>query len=71
MSAEKNRRPRRFSSAKTELASRQPLPSVRVAKALLAEYIDGFFNLVRLHSTVGSMRPVTYELRSRATPLAA
>lgn len=60
-----------FSSAKTELAIRQPLASFRVAKALLAEYIERFYNLVRLHSTVGYMSPVAYELRSRATPLAA
>jgi transposase InsO family protein len=60
-----------FSSAKTELAIRRPLASFRVAEALLAEYIDDFYNPVRLHSTVGYMSPVAYELRSRATALAA
>ena len=57
--------------AKTELAIRRPLASFRVAEALLAEYIDDFYNPVRLHSTVGYMSPVAYELRSRATALAA
>jgi transposase InsO family protein len=60
-----------FSSAKTELAIRRPLASFRVAEALLADYINHFYNPVRLHSTVGYMSPVAYELRSRATALAA
>ncbi len=60
-----------FSSAKTELAIRRPLASFRVAEALIADYINHFYNPVRLHSTVGYMSPVAYELRSRATALAA
>ena len=60
-----------FSSVKTELAIRQPVASFRVAQSLLADYIDCFYNRVRLHSTVGYMSPVAYELRSRAATLAA
>ncbi len=60
-----------FSSAKTELAIRQPIASFRVAQVLLAEYIDCFYNRVRLHSTAGYMSPVAYELKSRAATLAA
>ena len=60
-----------FSSVKTELAIRQPIASFRVAQTLLAEYIEHVYNWVRLHSTAGYMSPVAYELRSRATALAA
>jgi transposase InsO family protein len=44
---------------------------MREPEALLADYINHFYNPVRLHSTVGYMSPVAYELRSRATALAA
>ena len=50
---------------------RQPIASFRVAQVLLAEYIDCFYNRVRLHSTAGYTSPVAYELKSRAATLAA
>ena len=60
-----------FSTLKTELGIDKPLASLRAADVILAEYIENFYNRVRLHSTVGFLSPVAYELKSHAAALAA
>ncbi len=60
-----------FSTAKTELGIDKPIASVHVAELMLAEYIDDFYNHIRLHSTIRYKSPVAYELRSRTSALAA
>ncbi len=60
-----------FSSAKTELGITKPLASLSVANAMIKDYIDAFYNTVRLHSTNDFMSPIYFELTSHFTSLAA
>ncbi len=60
-----------FSTAKSELGIDKPVTSVHVAEMMLAEYIDDFYNQIRLHQTIRYKSPVAYELRSVTSALAA
>jgi transposase InsO family protein len=58
-----------FGSLKSELVDRLPeqcFESIEDAWRLLADYIDNFYNSVRLHSTLGYVSPVAFELANRA-----
>ena len=46
-----------FATLKTELIHRQPWPTRRGAKDAVAEYIEGFYNPYRLHSSLGYGQP--------------
>lgn len=50
-----------FSSTKTELGIDKPLASFAQANAMAAEYIDVFYNAVRLRSTNGYVSPIPFE----------
>ena len=52
-----------FATLKTELIHRQPWPTRRRAKDAVAEYIEGFYNPYRLHSSLGYVSPNDYERR--------
>ena len=52
-----------FGTLKTELIHRQAWPNRRAATNAIAEYIDGFYNPCRRHSTLGYLSPLEYELR--------
>lgn len=51
-----------FASLKREVEELDHLESRAQANVLLAEYIDGFYNLQRRHSTIGYKSPVEFEL---------
>ena len=50
-----------FATLKTELIHRQPWPTRRGAKDAVAEYLEGFYNPYRLHSSLGYVSPNDYE----------
>ena len=60
-----------FSSTKTELGIDKPLASFAQANSMAAEYIDVFYNAVRLHSANGYVSPIQFELTSITASLAA
>ena len=51
-----------FATLKTELIHRQPWPTRRGAKDAVAEYIEGFYNPYRLHSSLGYVSPLLSKL---------
>lgn len=53
-----------FSTLKTECANRQ-FASRAQARLVLFEYIEGWYNRQRLHSVLGYLSPVEFELTSR------
>ena len=58
-----------FGTSKAELLHDQPqdrFASKAQAVALTADYINGFYNTVRLHSTLGYKSPVAFELAHRS-----
>jgi transposase InsO family protein len=60
-----------FSSIKAELLDETSWPSRRAAESAIAEYIDGFYNLTRRHSTLDYLSPAEFEFRSHVAALAA
>jgi len=50
-----------FKTLKSELCGHQAFQSRRAARAAIFEYIEVFYNRVRLHSTLGYMTPSEYE----------
>ena len=52
-----------FATLKTELIQRQPWPTRRATKDAVADYIEGFYNPHRLHSSLGYVSPNEFERR--------
>ncbi len=52
-----------FGTLKTELIHRQPWSTRRRTKDAVAEYLEGFYNPHRLHSSLGYVSPNTFERR--------
>lgn len=50
-----------FATLEKELLALQPLQSRRVTRKQVADYIDNYYNLVRLHSHLGYVSPVEFE----------
>jgi transposase InsO family protein len=50
-----------FGTLKTELIYPQPLAKRAIAKAMIAEWIEVFYNRRRIHSTIGYLSPVQWE----------
>ena len=50
-----------FATIKKELVHRQPWPTRRDLSAAVFEYIEGFYNRQRRHSTLGYLTPADYE----------
>jgi transposase InsO family protein len=50
-----------FSTIKTELLDRQPWPTKALAHKAIFEYIEGWYNTRRRHSSLGYLSPATYE----------
>ena len=55
-----------FATLKRELLARHRWPTREAASAAIAEYIDGWYNLHRRHSTLGYLSPMAYEARLRS-----
>ena len=50
-----------FSTLKTECTTAMTFPSRDAARRVVLEYIAGFYNPTRRHSTIGYMSPMEYE----------
>jgi transposase InsO family protein len=60
-----------FATIKTELLDRQPWPTKAMAHKAIFEYIEGWYNTRRRHSSRGYLSPATYEATTEpATALA-
>jgi transposase InsO family protein len=53
-----------FSTIKTELLHRQPWPTHTDARQAIFEYIEGWYNTRRRHSSLGYLSPATFETTS-------
>ena len=52
-----------FATLKRELLARHRWPTREAATAAIAEYIEGWYNVHRRHSTLGYLSPAAYEAR--------
>ena len=52
-----------LATLKTEFIQRQPWPTRRSTKAAVADYIEGFYNPYRLHSSLRYVSPNEFERR--------
>jgi transposase InsO family protein len=50
-----------FATIKTELIHRQPWPTHTAARQAIFEYIEGWYNTRRRHSTLGYLSPAAFE----------
>jgi putative transposase len=48
-------------SFKTELVYQEIFPTRRVARSMVFDYIEVFYNRQRIHSSIGNMSPFEYE----------
>jgi transposase InsO family protein len=55
-----------FSTLEHELGSEAKWATHREAMQAVSEYIDGFYNPTRRHSTIGGLSPIEFERRFRA-----
>ena len=55
-----------FGTLKTELFLEEPIHRADLTEAMVVDYIDGFYNPVRRHSSIGYVSPIEYELRTAA-----
>ena len=53
-----------FGTLKSECVDRQSFVSRAQARLVIFEYLEVFYNRQRLHSSLGYLSPVTYELRA-------
>ena len=53
-----------FSSLKKELLHRRSWPTKREARTAVFEWVEGFYNRTRRHSSLGYLSPVTFEEQS-------
>jgi putative transposase len=60
-----------FSTIKAECLDRLVLIDIRSANRATTDYIDGFYNPKRLHSTNGYLSPITFELHFASARSAA
>jgi putative transposase len=54
-----------FGTLKTECVDRQSYQSLSQARQSIFEYLEAFYNRQRLHSSLGYVSPVTYELQAK------
>jgi putative transposase len=60
-----------FATLKTELLHRQTWPTRQQARTAIFEYIEGFYNPQRRHSTLGHLTPAEFERRYYRQAVAA
>jgi transposase InsO family protein len=56
-----------FSRFKAELIQNGAFESIEDARIEITEFIDGYYNTKRIHSSLGYMSPINYELVSQKT----
>jgi transposase InsO family protein len=54
-----------FATIKTELLNRQPWPTRAAAHTAIFDYIEGWYNTRRRHSSLGYQSPATYEATAK------
>ena len=54
-----------FGTLKTELVHRRALRSMSETRDALRDYIHGFYNAERRHSTIGRVSPTRFEKNAR------
>ena len=52
-----------FATIKGEMADHEDFQTIAQAKAAIADYVDGFYNLQRMHSSIGYQSPIEFELK--------
>jgi transposase InsO family protein len=60
-----------LATLRAELVGRERYPTRAHAAAPVGEYIEGFYNVQRRHSTLGYLSPVEFELRGMVAAMAA
>jgi transposase InsO family protein len=60
-----------FATLKAEHVDHEDFPSREVARASIDDYIEGFYNPARRHSSIGYVSPIEFELRSQIAASAA
>jgi putative transposase len=51
-----------FATIKGEMIEHEDFQTRAEAIAAIADYIDGFYNVQRLHSSIGFVSPIEFEL---------
>ena len=60
-----------FGTLKAEHVDHEDFPSREVAHASIADYIEGFYNSARRHSSLDYVSPIEFELKSQVAALPA
>jgi transposase InsO family protein len=60
-----------FATLRAELVDDERYPTRRSAEASIGDYIDGFYNVERLHSHLDYVSPIEFELKERVAAIAA
>jgi transposase InsO family protein len=60
-----------WATIKVELVENDTYATHAAAEAAIADYIDGFYNPCRRHSTIGYATPIAFELKARIAAMAA
>jgi putative transposase len=58
-----------FATIKGEMLDHEEFETRAEATAAIADYVDGFYNVHRLHSSIGFVSPIEFELRLRLKAL--
>jgi putative transposase len=58
-----------FATIKGEMLDHEDFDTRAEATAAIADYVDGFYNVHRLHSAIGYVSPIEFELRLRLKTL--
>lgn len=60
-----------WGTIKAELVENETCATHAAADAAIADYIDGFYNPCRRHSSIGYATPIEFELKARIAAMAA
>ena len=60
-----------FATLRAELVDDERYPTLHVAETSIGDYIENFYNVERLHSTLDYVSPIEFELKARVAMIAA